>query len=110
MRRRQKDGCFLSAKYTVCPQGASRFLTAKQIRATRKGQAREVSCSQRGRADRRCCCSGGQGDPSMTAARLGSLVLAEAAEVNRQTPLQSIGYDLVFAVISGRSKNFKNTS
>lgn len=69
-----------------------RFLTAKQMRAARKGQAREVSCSQRGRADRHCCCSGGQGDPSMTAARLGSPVLVEAVGVNRHVTIYTILY------------------
>lgn len=45
-----------------------------------KGRPEEVSCSQRGKADRRCCCSGGPEGLNMTAARLGSPVLEEAAE------------------------------
>lgn len=81
-----KGWLFPVCKVQSQSSGASRFLTAKQIRASPKGRLKEVSCSQKGKADHHCCCLGGQEGLSMTATRLGSPVLAEATE--RQTHLR----------------------
>lgn len=83
-----KGWLFPVCKVQSQSSGASRFLTAKQIRASAKGRLKEVSCSQKGKADRHCCCLGGQEGLSMTATRLGSPVLAEATERDRQTHLR----------------------
>lgn len=82
-----KGWLFPVCKVQSQSSGASRFLTAKQIRASAKGRLKEVSCSQKGKADRHCCCLGGQEGLSMTATRLGSPVLAEAVESDRQIHL-----------------------
>lgn len=83
-----KGWLFPVCKVQSQSSGASRFLTAKQIRPSPKGRLKEVSCSQRGKADRHCCCLGGLEGLSMTAARLGLPVLAGAVKGDRQTHLR----------------------